>query len=70
MPEYWLIDRDRRALEASGHDSVLYLAARVLLHAGDAEGMEAVAVRLEDLQRDLERIADDLMVDVDLEEPE
>ena len=28
------------------------------------------SVRLEDLQQDLERIADDLMVDVDLEEPE
>ena len=38
----------RRAVEASRHDSVLYLAARVLLHAGDPEGMEQVAVQLED----------------------
>ena len=38
----------RRALVASSHDSVLYLAARVLLHAGDVDGMEAVAIRLDD----------------------
>jgi tetratricopeptide (TPR) repeat protein len=46
------------ALEASKHDSVLYLAARVLLHTGDAEGMEAVAVQLEDkLQAQTEALA-------------
>ena len=38
----------REAIELSRHESVLYLAARVLLHSGDADGMEEVAVRLED----------------------
>jgi len=38
----------RGATEASQHESVLYLAARVLLHAGDTDGMEAIAVQLED----------------------
>jgi tetratricopeptide (TPR) repeat protein/tRNA A-37 threonylcarbamoyl transferase component Bud32 len=42
------IESARTAVEASQHDSVLYLAARVLLHAGDPDGMEEVAVRLED----------------------
>ena len=41
------IDAARRGLAASQHESVLYLGARVLLHAGDADGMEEVAVRLE-----------------------
>ncbi len=38
----------RRAAEASQHESVLYLAGRVLLHAGDTDGMEAIAVQIED----------------------
>jgi tetratricopeptide (TPR) repeat protein len=38
----------RRAIEASRHESVLYLAARVLLHAGDIDGVEEIAARLED----------------------
>jgi tetratricopeptide (TPR) repeat protein/tRNA A-37 threonylcarbamoyl transferase component Bud32 len=42
------IDTARRAVEASRHDSVLYLAARVLLHAGDPDGLEEIAVQLED----------------------
>ena len=42
------MDFARRAVEASQHESVLYLAARVLLHAGDADGMEEIAVQLED----------------------
>ena len=42
------IDAARQAVGASQHDSVLYLAARVLLHAGEAEKMEEIAVQLED----------------------
>jgi len=42
------IDTARQAVEASRHDSVLYLAARVLLHAGDPDGMDEVAVKLDD----------------------
>jgi tetratricopeptide (TPR) repeat protein len=38
----------QRAMEASRHDSVLYLGARVLLHAGNTDGMEEVAVQLDD----------------------
>ena len=38
----------RRAVELSKHDSVLYLAARVLLHAGDADGMTEIALQLDD----------------------
>ncbi len=38
----------RRAVELSKHDSVLYLAARVLLFAGDADGMDAIAGQLDD----------------------
>ncbi len=36
------------AVELSKHDSVLYLAARVLLDAGDADGMEEIANQLDD----------------------
>ncbi|MCU0303436.1 MAG: protein kinase [Thermoanaerobaculales bacterium] len=42
------LETARRGLAESQHESVLYLGARVLLHAGDADGMEEVAVRLED----------------------
>ena len=38
----------RQAAELSRHESVLYLTARVLLHAGDADGMEEIALQLED----------------------
>ena len=42
------IDSARLAAELSKHESVLYLAARVLLHAGDADGMDEIAVQLDD----------------------
>jgi tetratricopeptide (TPR) repeat protein/tRNA A-37 threonylcarbamoyl transferase component Bud32 len=42
------VDAARQATELSQHESVLYLAARVLLQAGDADGMERIATRLED----------------------
>ena len=41
------IDAANRAAETSQHESVLYLAARVLLAAGDDEAANAIAVDLE-----------------------
>jgi len=38
----------RQAAELSRHESVLYLTARVLLHAGDTDGMDEIALQLED----------------------
>jgi tetratricopeptide (TPR) repeat protein len=40
-------DAARRAVELSQHDSVLYLGGRVLLEAGDHDGGEELALRLE-----------------------
>jgi tetratricopeptide (TPR) repeat protein/tRNA A-37 threonylcarbamoyl transferase component Bud32 len=41
-------DAASAAVELSKHDSVLYLAARVLLHAGDPDGMNEIEVQLDD----------------------
>jgi tetratricopeptide (TPR) repeat protein/tRNA A-37 threonylcarbamoyl transferase component Bud32 len=42
------LDGARRAISLSQHESILYLAGRVLLRAGDPDGAEDIAVRLED----------------------